>query len=125
MLQFFQEGGFGMFPVLAFGLLTIGVAGRYAWDCEPVRLRLIAALSAVLVTTILHAMLTDVAAVFSFVSDPARCPDDQLVRIVFTGLMESTRPGAMGGALLALALVLTAVGVSRQGMREMRAKAAG
>lgn len=124
MAQFFVEGGFGMFPVLIFGLLTIAAAGRFAFDPEPSRHRLVGALSLVLVTSMLHAMLMDVAAVFSYVSDPARAPDGELVRTLFVGLMESTRPGALGGALLALALVIATVGVARAGQRERRARAA-
>lgn len=124
MLYFFQEGGWGMFPVLAFGLVLLATAARYAWDSEPVRLRFAIAMSAVLVVTMTHAMLTDVAAVFSYVSDPANVSDADLTRTVFTGLMESTRPGALGGAMLSLALVLVAVGVYRSSRRELRAVAA-
>lgn len=124
MIQFIQEGGFGMIPVLVMGLLAIGVAGRYAWDVEPTRLKLVVALSAVLVATMMHAMLTNVAAVLAYVQDPERAPDAALTRTLITGLMESTRPGALGGALLSLALVLAAVGVSRAGVREIRARAA-
>lgn len=124
MVQFFIEGGFGMFPVLIFGLLTLAAAARYAFDPERPRLRLGLALGAVLVTTMLHAMLTDVAAVFAHVADPALTPDAELTRTVFVGLMESTRPGVMGGALLGLALVLSTVGVARAGQRELRARAA-
>lgn len=123
MIQFIQEGGFGMIPVLVMGLLAIGVAGRYAWDCEPTRLKLVVALSAVLVATMMHAMLTNVAAVLAYAQDPERAPDAALTRTLITGMMESTRPGALGGALLSLALVLAAVGVSRAGMREIRARA--
>lgn len=124
MLDFFREGGWGMFPVLVFGLVLLATAARYAWDCEPARLRFAIAMSVLLVVTITHAMLSDLAAVFSFVQDSERVADDQLARIVFTGLMESTRPGAFGGALLILALVLVAVGVYRGGRRELRLAAA-
>lgn len=124
MLQFFQEGGWGMFPVTAFGLVMVIAAGRFAWDGELLRLRFITAMGVVLLAAMTHAMLTDVAAVLSYVQDPANVTDEALPRIVFTGLMESTRPGALGGALLVLALVLAAVGVSRSTSRELRARAA-
>ena len=124
MLQFWIEGGWGMFPVTAFGVVMILAAGRFAFDGEMLRLRFVGAMGAVLLAAVLHAMLTDVAAVFSYVQDPERVADDQLARIVFTGLMESTRPGALGGALLVVALVLVAVGVSRSTARELRARAA-
>lgn len=124
MVQMWIEGGWGMFPVLIFGLVTLYASGRYAVDGEPARLRFVAAMSIVLVAAMGHAMLTNVAAVFSFLQDPERAPDGELTRILFTGLMESTRPGALGGALLVLALVLVAVGVYRAGRRELRLAAA-
>jgi hypothetical protein len=124
MLQFWIEGGWGMFPVTAFGVVMVLAAGRFALDGELVRLRFVGAMGAVLVAAMIHAMLTDVAAVFSYLSDPSRAPDGELARALCTGLMESTRPGALGGALLVLALVLVAVGVSRSTARELRLRAA-
>ncbi len=121
MLELFAEGGWGMYPVLVFGLLMIGTSARYAWDGEPMRLRFALALAALLVVSVLHATLTDVAAVFDYVSDPARTPDAELGRTLCIGLKESTRPGALGGALLTFALVLVAVGVYRGARRELRA----
>lgn len=124
MLQFWMEGGWGMFPVTAFGIVMIVAAARFAFDGELLRLRFVGAMGVVLTAAMLHAMLTDVAAVFSYLSDADRVPDGQIGRILVTGLMESTRPGALGGALLVLALVLVAVGVSRGTARELRARAA-
>ncbi len=124
MLQFFAEGGFGMYPVLVFGLVLIGTAGRYALDGEPIRLRFVLAMSALLIVSMLHAMLTDVAMVFWYLEEPSRAPDAEFARILVTGLKESTRPGALGGALLAFALVLVAIGVYRGTRKELRAAAA-
>lgn len=121
MMELFAEGGWGMYPVLVFGLLLVGTSARYAWDGEPMRLRFALALSALLIVSTLNAMLTDLAAVFDYVSDPARTPDAALARTLCTGLKESTRPGALGGALLSLALVFVAVGVYRGVQRELRA----
>lgn len=121
MLQFFVEGGWGMWSVLVFGLVLLATAGRYAFDGEPARLRFALAVSAVLLVSMTHAMLTNVAAVFWYVQDPERVADDELSRTVFIGLMESTRPGALGGALLTLGLVLVAIGVYRGARRELRA----
>lgn len=120
MLQFFAEGGWGMWPVLVFGLVMLGTSARYAWDLEPARLRFVVALAAVELVSATHAMLADVAQVFWYVSDPDRVADGELARITFVGLMESTRPGLLGGGLLTLALVLVAIGVYRGGRRELR-----
>jgi hypothetical protein len=124
MLQFWMEGGWGMVPVTAFGVVMIVAAGRFAFDAELLRLRFVAAMGVLLVAAMLHAMLTNVAAVFSFVSDPAQVTDAELARVLCTGFMESTRPGALGGVLLVIALVLAATGVSRHTTRELRARAA-
>ena len=124
MLDFFREGGWGMYPVLVFGLVLLVSAGRYAWDLEPARLRFSVVMSLLVLAASAHAMLTDVAQVLWYVQSPERAPDAELVRTVFTGLMESTRPGGLGGALVTLALVLIAIGVYRGGRRELRAAAA-
>jgi hypothetical protein len=120
MMQMWIEGGWGMLPVLVFGLITVFASGRYALDGQSPRLRFVAAMSVLLAVSMVHSMLTNVAAVFSFLTDRERAPDGELGRILVTGLMESTRPGALGGALLVLALVLVAVGVYRAGQRELR-----
>jgi hypothetical protein len=124
MLQFFAEGGFAMVPVLLFGLATVGVAARCAWRPDGGRLKVVAALAVVLLASMLHGMLMNVAAVFSYVSDPARVADAELARTVCVGFMESTRPGALGGGFLVLALALAAVGVSRAAQRERALAAA-
>jgi hypothetical protein len=124
MLQFFREGGWGMYPVLVFGLVMLATAARYAWDFEPARLRFVVATAMVVIVSMTHAMLTDLAQVLWYVSDAERVPDAELTRTIIVGLMESTRPGGLGGALLALALVLVAIGVYRGGRRELRAAAA-
>jgi hypothetical protein len=58
--------------------------------------------------------VTDVAAVFGFLQDPARAPDAQFARRLVTGLKESTRPAAVGGIFLTLVPLLAAVGVYRE-----------
>jgi hypothetical protein len=59
--------------------------------------------------------------VFAYVRDPENVADSDLTRIVFQGLMESTRPGVMAGIFIVLALCLVAVGVQRDGQRQLRA----
>jgi hypothetical protein len=113
---FFIEGGWGMFPVLIMGLILVWAAVRYAIDSEPVRLRFITALGLALTVTVLHATWTCLAAVFHFLQT---VPDAQFRRTLMTGLMESTRPATLGGALLSLALILVAVGAYRSTRREL------
>ena len=118
MVNFFVEGGWGMYPVLVMGLLLVWAGFRYARDGEPIRLRFIGALSLALVVTMVHATWTCLAMVFRFLET---VPDAEFRRTLMTGLMESTRPIFLGGALLSLALTLVAVGAYRCGERELRA----
>jgi phage shock protein PspC (stress-responsive transcriptional regulator) len=118
MLEFFREGGVGMFPVLAFGLVVLGAAARFAWDAELVRLRFIWAMLWVNVATSLHATVVDLSAVLRYVSD---APSDTFPhQVLLVGLMESLRPMAMGGAFIVFALVLVAVGAYRAERRELQ-----
>jgi hypothetical protein len=118
MVRFFVEGGWGMYPVLVMGLMLVWAAARYAIDTEPVRLRFIGALALALVVTMGHATWTCMAAVFHYLEQSS---DEPLVRSLMTGLMESTRPATLGGALLAIGLILVAVGTYRSSQRELRA----
>jgi len=118
MVQFFIEGGWGMYPVLVMGVVLVGASIRYAIDAEPVRLRFIAAVSLALVVAMVHATWTCFAAVFHYLE---QSKDEQLARALMTGLMESTRPATLGGALLTVALILVAVGAYRAGRRELLA----
>ena len=118
VVNFFVEGGWGMYPVLVMDSLLVGAGFRYARDGEPIRLRFIGALGLALVVTMIDATWTCVAAVFRFLET---VPEAEFRRTLMTGLMESTRPAVLGGALLALALTLVAVGAYRLGQRELRA----
>ena len=118
MIHFFVEGGWGMYPVLVMGLMLVWAAARYAIDTEPVRLRFIGALALALMVTMAHATWTCMAAVFHYLEQSR---EEHLVRSLMTGLMESTRPATLGGALLVVGLILVAVGTYRSSRRELRA----
>ncbi len=121
MLEFFHEGGWGMYPVLVLGLMLVFSAGRYMLDGEPVRLRFIGALSLTHLVFIVTGLTSDVAKVFWFLHNPERVPDAQLWRILFEGLKESSRPVLLGFPLLGLALTLVTIGVYRVANRELAA----
>jgi hypothetical protein len=122
MVRFFIEGGWGMYPVLVMGLMLVWASVRYAIDTEPLRLRFIGALAVALVVTMVHATWTCIAAVFHFLE---QSPGEKFARTLMTGLMESTRPATLGGALLTVALILVAVGAYRSMHRELRALRGG
>ena len=118
MGQFFIEGGWGMLPVLVMGLMLVWAAARYAIDTEPVRLRFIAAIALALTVTMAHATWTCFAAVFHYLQQSPQVP---FAQTLMTGLMESTRPATLGGALLVIALILVAIGAYRSTQRELKA----
>jgi hypothetical protein len=111
--EFFSEGGWGMYPTLVFGLSTVGGAVWFALKPEPRRLAFTAAMWLTLVSAIVHATWTDLAAVMAYLSEASQKPDAPVAQILFTGLKESTRPGAMGGIFLTLGLLIVAIGALR------------
>src|SRR5439155_7922335 len=92
--EFMREGGWGMWPVMLLGLVALASATRYALRPERLCLRFVALLWLTLLVAVVHASVTDVAAVFRYFEDPVRAPDNQIVRMLFMGLKESTRPAA-------------------------------
>ena len=112
--DFMHEGGWGMWPVMLLGLVALASATRYAIRPERLCLRFVAVLWVTLVAAVVHATVTDLAAVFRYFEDPARAPDSQIARLLLTGLKESTRPAALGGIFLTLVPLLAAVGVYRE-----------
>ena len=109
-----KEGGWGMWPVMLLGLVALASATRYAIRPERLCLRFVAVLWVTLVVAVVHATVTDLAAVFRYFEDPARAPDSEIARTLLVGLKESTRPAALGGIFLTLVPLLAAVGVYRE-----------
>jgi hypothetical protein len=112
--EFMREGGWGMWPILLLGIVALASATRYAIRPERLCLRFLAVLWVTLLAAVVHASVTDVAAVFRYLEDPARAPDGQVARLLITGLKESTRPAALGGIFLTLVPLLAAAGVYRE-----------
>jgi len=94
--QFMMEGGWGMYPVLLLGVVTLASATRYALRPERLCLRFVSILWLTLLVVIVHATITDVAAVFHYFEDPVRAPDNEMARTLMIGLKESTRPAVLG-----------------------------
>ena len=112
--EFFAEGGWGMYPVLIFGLTTVGGAIWFALKPEPRRLAFTAAMWLTLLSAVFHATWTDVAAVMAYLSEISqKQPDAPVMTILFQGLKESTRPGTMGGTFLTLGLLIVGIGSLR------------
>lgn len=113
LLDFFREGGWAMWPILVFGMVTVGAAGRFAHRPDLKALRFIGSMAVLTVVTTFHGTLTCVGAVLSALSDEKRVADAELTRTFFAGFMESTRPSMLGGFLLMLACLFVAIGMLR------------
>jgi hypothetical protein len=113
MIDFFIEGGWGMWPVLVFGMVTLGAAGRFMRKPETSQLKFVAAMALATAVATIHATWMNVSMVFKALSDPQRVPDADLTRTLFVGFMESTRPGTLSGTLLTLASLFVAIGFLR------------
>jgi hypothetical protein len=118
MVQFFLEGGFAMYPVLIIGLVLLGASIRFAIDAEPIRRGFIYMMAWTLAAMTLFATWLGLAAVFQYLET---VPEPEFTSTLMTGLKEITRNGILGGALLAVSLIVTAVGTYRAGRRELKA----
>ncbi|EYF07101.1 hypothetical protein [Chondromyces apiculatus] len=114
MIQFFNEGGWAMWPILVFGMLTIGAAARFAQSPERAHLRFIGTAGVLTAVTTFHATWLCIGSVMAYVSDLEGAAPARVSQILFAGLKESTSPGALGGALLVMACLLVAFGTLRQ-----------
>lgn len=115
MLTFFQEGGFPMFFLLAFGLSALVLATRYALVPGRARLRLTVGLSLATGFT----TLTGAATAFSAVGHQApayvaRHPGTTLPEVVLLGLGESMAPVILGFTMLSLVALIASVGLYRE-----------
>jgi len=109
-MEFMLEGGWGMWPILLFGLAALASAARYGIAPERTSARFVAILWLTLLATVAHATVTDLAAVFSYFERTGQPPE---ARVLLMGLKESTRPAALGGIFLTLVPLLAAIGVYR------------
>jgi hypothetical protein len=118
MMEFFKEGGWGMWPILVLGLITVGAAARFASKPERRQIGFLAAMALATLTSVFHATWTDIGAVCRGLADEKFVAEADMSRVLAEGLKECTRPGAMGGAFLTLAAILVAVGMLRIDRKE-------
>ncbi|HTQ05237.1 MAG TPA: hypothetical protein VMI54_15340 [Polyangiaceae bacterium] len=115
MQQFFEEGGFAMFFLLAFGIATLAAAAVYAKRLTRVTLRITVALGLATTFTTLTGICVDLAAVGHGASAyVARHPDVSLAEALLQGLAESLAPGVLGFTFVALAALVTTLGLYRE-----------
>lgn len=115
MVEFFKEGGFGMWAILFLGLGLLAAAGRFAAKPERRQLPFLGGMALTTVFATLYALSTDLGAVFGAVADPDKFPQDQMARVLLQGLKESSRPVTFGTLILTVASLLVAAGLARAG----------
>lgn len=115
MQKFFEEGGFAMFFLLAFGVATLAAAAVYATRLSRVTLRITLALALATTFTTLTGICVDLAAVgHGAPAYVARHPGVPLAEAVLQGIAESLAPGVLGFTFVALAALITTLGLYRE-----------
>lgn len=115
MLTVFREGGFPMFFLLAFGLLTLAVAARYAFAPTSRGLRTTIGLGFATAFTTLTGTCADLAQVGHHAPDYQRAhPGTSFAEVLAQGMAESMAPGILGFTVLSLAALLVALGLHRE-----------
>jgi hypothetical protein len=116
MIEFFQAGGWSMIPVLLFGVLALGAAGRSVARPNERWVGIVRALSAATVFAIMSGLAANIAAVGSHVpANPEWAESPRVHLIVMQGIAESMAPAVMGFTLLSLAWLVAAASVRRLG----------
>jgi Na+/proline symporter len=114
MLTLFEEGGFPMWFLLVFGVMTLVSAARFAARPESTRLRLAGALGLATLFTTLTAICADLAAVGHQAPNYlSRHPELSLSSVLLQGAAESMSPAIVGFTIMSLASLVVALGIHR------------
>jgi hypothetical protein len=112
-----QDGGWGMWPILVFGVLAIIAAARFAWRGEH---DLTAFIRWMLATTGASALLgfsSAMHAVFNFIrqEQPPEVAQvtDWRIRVLFEGTKEASNTLSLAFILMTLTCLLMAIGYRR------------
>ena len=113
--EFWAAGGFPMFAVLIFGIITIVAAALFARRPESAKVGAIVSLSIVELLTVAMGVVTDLGTVGHEVPKMVMAGKltDPLQLILLQGFAESMTPATLGFALLSVVWILMAVGYRR------------
>jgi hypothetical protein len=115
MLTLFQEGGFPMWFLLAFGGLTLICAGRFATRPDSSRLRLAGALGITTLFTTFTAICADLAAIGHHLPEYLLGhPTVSFSTALMQGVAEAMSPAILGFTVLSLAALLLGLGFHRE-----------
>lgn len=121
-MRFMVEGGWSMWFVLAFGLLSVAAAVAFARRPRDAGERLERDLARATAFAVISAVSLNLAAVGSRVPNvPEWANSPRVHLIVMEGIAESLAPAILGFALLAFASILMAVGQRRRSRAEREA----
>jgi hypothetical protein len=110
-----HEGGWGMWFVLAFGLVTLAAAGSFARSPASPRLAAVRSFNLATWFAVLSTVSIDLAKVANSVANIPKLRDDpRMPLILLQGISESLAPATLGFALLSFAWILVAIGQRRQ-----------
>jgi hypothetical protein len=113
-LQFMGQGGWGMWFVLTFGLITLAAAIGFARRPRPEGEQAVRSFSRATTFSILSTVCLDLAAVGSRVpNEPAFANHPKIHFVVMEGIAESLAPAILGCTLLCFAWLVMAVGQRR------------
>jgi hypothetical protein len=113
MIEFFQAGGFAMWPVLFFGAAALVTAALFARQPDERRMALIRALNLTTLFAMFTGFAANIATVMYFVPRIAAERGEPVANIVMIGIGESLSPVIMGGSFLTLVWLVAAVGMRR------------
>lgn len=115
MATLVREGGFPVFFLLAFGLLAMGFAVRFALAPSRRAFKTTLALCAATALTSINGIFAALSAVGHQVPEyVARHPQTSLAEAALLGFGEAMSPGILGFTVLSLIALILALGVYRQ-----------
>lgn len=115
MLTLFEEGGFPMWFLLAFSVLTLLSSARFATQPHVARLRLAVALGVATLFTTLTAICADLAQVGHELPNYLnRHHELSLSSAILQGIAESMSPAIVGFTVLSLSALVLALGLHRE-----------
>ncbi len=115
MATLIREGGFPVFFLLAFGLLAMAFAVRFATAPSQRVLRTTLALCTATCLTSINGIFAALSAVGHQAPEYLkRHPESSLSEVVLLGIGESMAPGILGFTILSLIALILALGMYRQ-----------
>ena len=112
MLSLIQQGGFGAYPVVLFGLISLVTAALFVWRPDRRKLAYLRGMTTATVFAVLTAVAAG-AAVTLHTAAGWEDPEMMWWQVLLMGLGETLASAILGFAILAIVWMLTAFGLRR------------